>query len=632
LQSGVYWRVIGMLVACLMGGAVLRAQQPSGVQKESDVYTLHEDAHMVLLDVTVTDKQGHSVTGLTKDNFKLTEDGQPQTIKFFEEHAPIDPAEIAKEKAAALAAQIKLLDEQIAPVDPAEIARQKAAAIAGQPTNTFTNYEPFTGRPVAVLLLNELFPLMREHADQDPFVRDTAQRMAHDPHYLQTVQEALLHRKINDPQLELMIHDRLMARKLQLALLLRNYWDVHHQKMLDIVRSAPPDMPFAIYLLDSQLRLAQSITTDRALLTAKVDLLWKASPPHFGSEQMINPTALPREADIPVRRRIFTDAVQQLASSLEGVQGRKNLYVFTGAFQCSVVQDAYGCGGVPFPNDNYYLCAWMDALEQGRMSIYRYYYNDQFAYGFGCSRSVDLGTSANYYTLYYSPTNGDWDGKYRTTKVEVTQKDLHLLYRQGYYGTPENVGARYYAAKGHATVPAAPSSGGSGSGGSTIAASPVPAGTAGPESPGTGVAPAPPNPVSSVFTVQVVPASTTSATDKEQEEYRQLTLHFSMPANEFKVVQSGSGQYVGRLLISAVGYSDGKVASSNGSQAVQMAVNFNGVADPRIATSTITAELKLNELEQGKDRWLLLTVRDQATGQSGSMVIPMEQVKMPGTQ
>jgi hypothetical protein len=259
------------------------------------------------------------------------------------------------------------------------------------------------------------------------------------------------------------------------------------------------------------------------------------------------------------------------------------------------------------------------------MSIYRYYGGDNIGYGFGCLTSINLGTSASYYTLYYTPTNADWNGKYRATKVEVTEKDLQLKYRKGYYGTPENVEAHYYKRRGDA--PIAPSSGGS-----TIAASTVAAGTAAQESPGTGAAPTPPNPVSSVFAVQVVPASTTSAADKGTQEYRQLTLHFSMPASEFKVVQSGSGQYVARLVISAVGYADGSLASSNGSQAVQMVVNFNGAADPRIATSTITAELNLNELEHGKDRWLLVTVRDQATGQLGSMVIPMEQVKMPGAQ
>src|ERR1035441_352665 len=131
MQSGIRSCGIGLLFACLMGGAALCAQQPEAIQRENGVYTLHEDAHLVLLDVTVMDKQGHSVAGLTKDDFKLLEDGQPQTIKSFEEHAPVDSA---------------------------EIARQKAAALAGQPPNTFTNYEPFNGRPVTVLLLNELFP------------------------------------------------------------------------------------------------------------------------------------------------------------------------------------------------------------------------------------------------------------------------------------------------------------------------------------------------------------------------------------------------------------------------------------------------------------------------------------------
>jgi hypothetical protein len=593
MQSVIHSRGIGLLLACLMGGAVLRAQQPETIQRESGAYTLHADTHLVLLDVTVMDKKGQPVAGLTKDDFNLLEDGQPQTIKFFEEHAPVDPAEIAKEKAAALAAQIKLLDEQIVPVDAAEIARQKAATIAGQPPNTFTNYEPFTGRPVTVLLLNELFP------------RGYRTRRA----IIDGENHGVLARPSN------------------------GFVDPLHKKMLDLVRSAPSGTPFTVYLLDSQLRLVQPITTDRALLLARIDLLWKSPTPDFGSEQMVNPTGLlSEEAEIPVRRRISADAMQQLASSLEGVQGRKNLYVFTGAFQCSVVASPR-CPGITFTDANDYLCGLMDALEQGRMSIYRYYgEGNEFAHGFGCSRSVDLGASANYYTLYYTPTNGDWNGKYRATEVEVAEKDLHLLYRKGYYGTPENVEAHYYAAKRPAPAAVASSSGRAGSGGSTIAASTVAAGTAAPESPGTGATPAPPNPVSSVFTVQVVPASATSAKDKEKEESRQLTLRFSMPASEFKVVQSGSGQYVARPIISAVGYSDGKVASSNGSQAVQMVANFNGAADPRIATSTITAELKLNELERGKDRWLLLTVRDQATGQFGSMVIPMEQVKMPGTQ
>ena len=49
---------IGILFACLVGGVVLDAQQPTDVPKENGGYTLHEDTHLVLLDVAVTGTSG----------------------------------------------------------------------------------------------------------------------------------------------------------------------------------------------------------------------------------------------------------------------------------------------------------------------------------------------------------------------------------------------------------------------------------------------------------------------------------------------------------------------------------------------------------------------------------------------
>jgi VWFA-related protein len=544
-----------------MSAAVFGAQQTAGAQSKNGVYTLHADTHLGLLDVVVTDKHGQPVVGLTKDDFNLLEDGQPQTIKFFEEHEPVNAA---------------------------EIARQRAAAKAALPPNTFTNYEPFIGRPVTVLLLNQLFPLPMY--DLDPL----------------------------------------------------------HQRMLDTVQNAPPETPFVIYLLDSELHLVQPVTTDRALLLARINEIWKT--PHFGSEELINPKEYaaslkvppekykgPPAEDIPVRRRITSDAMQQFASSLKEEPGRKNLFVFTGGFQCAVVSGG-GCLTMPFPNDKKdYLCGLMDTLEQGRMSIYRYYPDGSILYGFGCSSaSNDLGTSANYYTLYYTPTNRDWNGKYRATTVQLAKKGLHLAYRKGYYGTPDNVKAHYYTAKRPAAALVAPSSGGS-----TIAATVVAEETADSENVDTSAAAALPNPEAATFSVLVIPAETTVVPDlatsindkeKQRQEYRELTLRFSMPASEFKVMPSDGGKYVARLVIGAVGYSDGRQASLNGRHAVQMVVKFNGVTDPRITTFTITGTLTLNIPEHGKKRWLYVSVQDLATGQLGSQVIPMEQIKMPEKQ
>jgi VWFA-related protein len=534
MPAGIYsWRV-GMLFACLMGGAALCAQQPAGIQSENGVYTLHEDSHLVLLDVTVTDKQGHPVTGLTKDDFKLTEDGQPQTIKFFEEHAPVDAV---------------------------ETARRKAAAIAGQPLNTFTNYEPLTGRPVAVLLLNRLFPI---------------------------------------PPMG---------------------WP--HQQMLDLVQNSPPDTPFAVYLLDSELRLVQPVTTNRALLAAKIDEMWKS--PYIDFELISSRKGRPVEADVPVRRKTMTTGMQQLAAGLKDTPGRKDLLAFTGNFQCSVV----GGGMCPhfaagFGDGKEFLCGLMDTLEQGRIWIYRYYGDGTINYGFGCgSTGADtrdlFATDSHYYTLYYAPTNGDWNGEYRATTVDVADgKGLRLAYRKGYFGTPENVEGHYYTANAPAAAPVPPKSGGA-----AIAATTVTAGVAGSRS--IGAAEVAPNPAALVFSVEVVPADA-SAAAKEKQQNRPLTLLFTMPSSEFKVAQSDAGRYVTRLEIGAESHADGKSLETYESQ---MAVNFDGASDPRIANSMITAKLTLNIPEHGHNRWLEVSVRDVATGQFGSLVIPMGQVKMP---
>jgi Ca-activated chloride channel homolog len=48
------------------------------------------EVDLVLVPATVTDSQNHPITGLRRQNFTLTEDGQPQEIKYFqEEDAPI---------------------------------------------------------------------------------------------------------------------------------------------------------------------------------------------------------------------------------------------------------------------------------------------------------------------------------------------------------------------------------------------------------------------------------------------------------------------------------------------------------------------------------------------------------------
>jgi hypothetical protein len=48
--------------------------------------SIRAESRIVVVDVVVTDKQGQSVPGLSKDDFHISEDSDPQIVTSFEEH------------------------------------------------------------------------------------------------------------------------------------------------------------------------------------------------------------------------------------------------------------------------------------------------------------------------------------------------------------------------------------------------------------------------------------------------------------------------------------------------------------------------------------------------------------------
>ncbi len=62
--------------------ALLPATTLSAQETGTPVFRVR--TRIVILDVVVKDKQGHTVSDLTKDDFTVLEDGQPQTIRSFE--------------------------------------------------------------------------------------------------------------------------------------------------------------------------------------------------------------------------------------------------------------------------------------------------------------------------------------------------------------------------------------------------------------------------------------------------------------------------------------------------------------------------------------------------------------------
>lgn len=78
----------------LLLAALAAAQQPQqqNAQPPSEGATFSTSTQLVIETVTVNDKSGKFIEGLTQKDFTVTEDGAPQTIKFFEiQHLPEDP-------------------------------------------------------------------------------------------------------------------------------------------------------------------------------------------------------------------------------------------------------------------------------------------------------------------------------------------------------------------------------------------------------------------------------------------------------------------------------------------------------------------------------------------------------------
>jgi hypothetical protein len=79
--------MVGALALVEMAGMSAAAQATGEPESSSQApYTLQVQARVVLTDVTVTDKHGNPVTGLTEDDFRILDNGKPQKLASFEEH------------------------------------------------------------------------------------------------------------------------------------------------------------------------------------------------------------------------------------------------------------------------------------------------------------------------------------------------------------------------------------------------------------------------------------------------------------------------------------------------------------------------------------------------------------------
>lgn len=391
----------GSALACLVLTLPAFAQ-PAGVQSNAapgqPAYTIQTRVPLTIVDVVVTDAKGHPVHGLTQSDFTLLEDNQPMHFNSFEEHRS----------------------------DQGEPASSTLAAPT-LPPNAFTNATspPPSNHPLNILLIDNL----------------------------------------NTPT---QVQQRVKL------------------EMLSYIKRMPPGTPMAVFGLTTHLLIVQGITTDPELLKAAVssdknyfpapsmqDLyqdpadVASHSPPMPGDECDETDTARTSE-----RAEYTLNAMRQLARYLSGMPGRKNLIWFGGSFPtawppeympgagtCYDYRDALnaatdllarahvainpiesrGLPAPPIPNPRKLLEEHHDMdLRADQTGGHAVYTSNDLAGA--VADAIDFGS--NFYTLTYTPTNQRLDTRFRTIKVTVSQPDLHLTYRNGYFAVAPETDVR----------------------------------------------------------------------------------------------------------------------------------------------------------------------------------------------
>jgi len=389
-------------------------------QTPSAAPTIQVYSRETIVDVTVTDKDGKPVHGLTKDDFTVKEDGKPQAIKSF-----------------------------------AEFGRKEVEAPPKLPENVYTNLQP----PAASGATNILW---LDFTNAAPVL--AAQCCEAPPSSPTTASTKPLVGPCNAPFEAWGSCD--LARSMA--------WQKHTKQYAEeYLKKMPAGTRVAVFgtSYPGHLRVLQGVTSDPALLSAAVDTM----PFDTDGMVMLAPRTVPEEgapedwcAQQERRNRMTLESLAQMASDLAQIKGRKNLLWYNARIWTLTTPDRPACLSDPrqelqrvygllaaaqvtvFPisvrgvegndgpiakpldlvaNDKAVDKLAMEAIAEATGGKAYYNSND-----LGDLTAKAMRDGSDYYTLSYVPKGREYDGRHHTIKVVVADKPgLKLNYRDEYY-------------------------------------------------------------------------------------------------------------------------------------------------------------------------------------------------------
>jgi VWFA-related protein len=440
-------RLLSVLLAATVSAAVAQAPAPATPAQPLTAHavpTIRTSAQLVVVDVVVNDNSHKPVHGLKASDFTLTENGVRQTFKSFEEHTaaaapvaapePPPPPGIFTNKplvAPGGAVSILLLDSLNTPIRDQSYLHQQLLS--------YLKSAPPTQR-IAIFGLSDHLVLLQGFNDDPAILRKLLTETKPEASSVRTDQvgsgiQTSAADVLDDTESQ-GTPDPMFA---ELAANLRQ-WDAQQQSLELQTR--------AKYTIDAFNQLGRAL----AALPGRKNLLWFSASfpldvlPDTNDNQASDPglpandnflSSFASQADVADE---FRDAIDRLSRSqiavypidVRGVQQ-------TATYDADTTRSYAGNRGAKRFSADQHQFVSDTAAENGTMTTlaaatggHAYIGSNDLIHA--VKDSIEQGS--NFYSLSYSPTDPNLDGKLRKIKVQLAHSGYSLSYRQGYYADP----------------------------------------------------------------------------------------------------------------------------------------------------------------------------------------------------
>jgi VWFA-related protein len=390
---------------------------------QARVPTLNVDTKAVIVEVVVTKGEDETVRGLHQGDFQVTEDGVPQPVTFFEEHTgssarSIEPAALPDNVFTNVSAVPAGDVVNVLLVDSLNTLREDQSILRDHLVAYLKTMRP--GTPMAIFALESKLRLVQG------FTGDSATLLA----------------ALEDKTTGVLVKTTPVSRTSQ--------GNSYERQNLDVMKGMVP--------ASEPVDVMQSVGAIGGSRQAQED-----RGGYQGGERIA----------------MTAGALQVLARYLANIPGRKNLIWFASSFPGGLFPDSNGKDSLKAGEETRQLKSTADLLALSQVAIYpvaargveTQTWNDAQS-GVRLSNSesqrednshvanfaamsalasetggeVIAGTNdmskalsramqngSHYYTLSYTPTNKDFDGKFRRIEVKLAGNQYRLAYRRGYY-------------------------------------------------------------------------------------------------------------------------------------------------------------------------------------------------------